>query len=96
MPNLSVKLAAFLIADGILFILLGASRFIWPETVGMITSPPFPPNSGPLMVAAGVRAMYNYYSYGGIFIAVGVALLLVRYVRNRPLKGTLVLENSID
>lgn len=76
MVNLSVKWSAFLIADGILFMLLGASRYIWQSRVPLNT---------PMSLSAVVRATYNYYYYGALFIAVGVTLLLVPQTRNRTL-----------
>lgn len=96
MANLSVKWAAFLIADGILFVLLGASRYIWPFPTGIFTVMPIPAEDAETFVLATIKATYNYYWYGALFITVGFGLLLIRYVRNRSLKGTPVLENIVD
>ncbi len=95
MANLYVKWAAFLIADGILFILLGASRYMWPFPPGIFPVP-VPAGDAGMFVSAGIRAVYNYYSYGAFFIAVGMILLLARYIRNHSLKGIPVLENIVD
>lgn len=97
MVNLSIKWAAFFMADGILFILLGASRFLPTFHPGLIaTGGPISPAILQSLSSSELNAVYNYYFYGALFVAFGFTILLVKYLRNHNLKPTIVLENPLD
>lgn len=97
MGNLSVKWAAFFIADGVLFILLGASHYL-PDYHQPVISTGLPIPLTMIQQVSGdeLRAIYNYYFYGALFIALGITILLIKYARNRKAQPDLVLENQLD